>query len=142
MHVLFVCSGNICRSPMAEGIARERYGDIATFASAGTIAMRGSPPTDHAVTATAEVGADIRDLRGSSLSLSTDPLPDKIYVMTARHVADVERALPGLADRVELLDADGDIADPYGFDADFYRATRDQIAAAIDQRASEWERSP
>ena len=123
---------------MAEGIARDRYGNIATFASAGTIAMRGSQPTDHAVTAAEEVGADIGDLRASSLTRSTDPLPDKIYVMTARHVADVQRALPGLADRVQLLDPDGDIADPYGFDADFYRTTRDQIIVAIERRAAEW----
>jgi len=124
---------------MAEGIARARYGDRATFASAGTMAVRGSPPTEAAVVAAGEFGVDINTIRAAGLAKSTDPLPDKIYVMTARHVAAVQRAIPGLAERVELLDPEGDIADPYGFDLDFYRGTRDQIAAAIDRRAAEWD---
>ena len=123
---------------MAEGIARQRYPELATYASAGTMAMRGATPTDTATVAAAEIGADIADLRGLSLTRATDPLPDRIYVMTNRHLAKVQSALPGLADRVELLDPDGEIADPYGFDLDFYRRTRDEIAAAIERRAAEW----
>ena len=100
--------------------------------------MRGSTPTGSATIAAREVGVDINTLRATSLLKATDPLPDRIYVMTARHLADVTKALPGLADRVELLDPDGDIADPYGHDLDTYRATRDQIMSAIERRASEW----
>jgi protein-tyrosine phosphatase len=138
MHILFVCTGNICRSPMAEGIARERYPDLATFSSAGTRAVRGSAPTGFATTVTKELGIDIAGLRASSLRKAITPTPDHIYVMTERHRSRVVADHPGLAGRVELLDPSGDVADPYGLDADFYRATRDKIAAAIDYRARHW----
>ena len=123
---------------MAEGIARDRYPDLATFGSAGTRAVRNSAPTDSAVTVTAEFDIDIGGLRSSSLRNAFSPIPDHIYVMTERHRSRVVQDFPGLADRVELLDPVGDIADPYGLDTAFYRATRDKIAAAIDQRAQEW----
>ncbi|MCP3977057.1 MAG: hypothetical protein GY720_21425 [bacterium] len=123
---------------MAEGIARARYGDRATFSGAGTIAVRGSVPTTPATTASDEIGVDIRDLRATQLNKSFSPLPDHIYVMTNRHRERVISAFPGFADRVELLDPNGDVPDPYGYDIDVYRAARDQIAAAIDARAKEW----
>jgi len=140
MHILFVCTGNICRSPMAEGIARSRYADLATFSSAGTAALHRSGPTSPATKAAAEIGADISGLRATSLRRGADPVPDHIYVMTERHRSRVIATHPALAERVELLDPEGDIADPYGLDIDFYRATRDRIAAAIDRRAPDWGR--
>lgn len=138
MHILFVCTGNICRSPMAEGIARARHGDLATFSGAGTVAVRGSAPTTPATTAAEEIGVDIAALRATQLSKAFSPIPDHIYVMTSRHRDRVISAFPGLADRVELLDPNGEIPDPYGYDLDVYRAARDQIAVAIDERAREW----
>lgn len=126
---------------MAEGIARARHGDKATFSSAGTIAVRGSAPTPAAASAAAELGVDISDLRALQLSKSFSPIPDHIYVMTNRHRDRVIAAVPGLADRVELLDPNGEVADPYGYDLDVYRAARDQITAAIDQRSKEWSTS-
>lgn len=123
---------------MAEGIARQRYPELATYASAGTMAVRGATPTDSANIAASEIGADIADLHGLALTRATDPLPDRIYVMTNRHLAKVRSALPGLADRVELLDPDREIGDPYGSDIDVYRRTRDQLANAIERRAAEW----
>lgn len=123
---------------MAEGIARERYSHLATFAGAGTMAERGSAPTDLATAAAAELGVDITRLRGTELRHSLDPVPDRIYVMAAAHHSQVVDEAPNLADRVELLDPTGEIADPYGRDLAFYRVTRDTIAAAIDARSLEW----
>lgn len=127
---------------MAEGIARARFPDLATYASAGTAAVHGAPPTASAVAAAAEVGIDISAQRAGALSTSSDPLPDRIYVMTNRHRDRVVAAFPGLAERVELLDPHGEIADPYGYDMAVYRATRDQIATAIEARAREWTARP
>ena len=124
---------------MAEGIARERYPELATYGSAGTMAVRGSAPTSPATSVAGELGIDIGNLRATSLSKAFTPIPDHIYVMTERHRAKVAASHPGLADRVELLDPNGDIADPYGLDTDFYRTTCDRIAAAIDLRARQWQ---
>lgn len=123
---------------MAEGIARARHPELATYDSAGTMAVRGSTPTSAATSVAGELGIDIGNLRATSLSKAFTPIPDHIYVMTERHRSKVAASHPGLADRVELLDPQGDIADPYGLDTDFYRRTRDKIAAAIDVRAQEW----
>jgi protein-tyrosine-phosphatase len=123
---------------MAEGIARTRFPDLATYASAGTAAIRGSAPTATATAAAAEIGIDISGLRAGALRKGTDPLPDRIYVMTTGHLDRVVAAFPGLAERVELLDPEGEIADPYGFDIEVYRTTRDQIFCAIEARAREW----
>ena len=123
---------------MAEGIARDRFPDLATYASAGTVAVRGAPPTASATAVTAEIGIDISALRAGALRKGSDPLPDHIYVMTTGHLDRVVAAFPGLAERVELIDPEGEVADPYGYDVDFYRATRDRIVAAIEARSREW----
>ena len=123
---------------MAEGIARELFPELATYSSAGTMAVRGAPPTASAGAVTAEIGIDISALRAGALRKGSDPLPDHIYVMTTGHLDRVVAAFPGLAERVELLDPEGEIADPYGSDVDFYRTTRDQIIAAIEARSEEW----
>ena len=123
---------------MAEGIARERFPDLATYSSAGTVAVRGATPTTNAVSAAAEIGVDISELRAGPLRKGSDPLPDHIYVMTYHHLDRVVAAFPGLAERVQLLDPEGEVADPYGYDIEVYRATRDQIVAAIETRTREW----
>jgi protein-tyrosine phosphatase len=123
---------------MAEGIARELFPDLATYSSAGTLAVRGAPPTAAAIAATAEIGIDISELRAGGLRKSSNPLPDQIYVMTTDHRDRVVATFPGLAERVSLLDPNGEVADPYGHDLDVYRATRDQIVSAIEARARSW----
>lgn len=123
---------------MAEGIARDRYPELATYASAGTMAIRRSAPTGPAMDVTHEIGIDISSLRGASLSETLDPVPDIIYVMTEHHLIRVTSNHPELADRVELLDPDGEIADPYGSDTGVYRAARRQIETAIESRAVDW----
>jgi len=123
---------------MAEGIARERFPDLATYSSAGMVAVRGATPTSSAVAAAAEIGIDISDLRAAPVRKGSNPLPDHIYVMTAGHLERVVAAFPGLAERVELLDPEGEVPDPYGYDLDSYRAARDQIERAIEARSREW----
>jgi len=123
---------------MAEGIARARFPDLATYASAGTAAVRGATPTATATAAAAEIGIDISPLRAVGLHEDIRPRPDRIYVMTTGHLDRVVAAFPGLTERVDLLDPEGEIADPYGFDIAVYRSTRDQIVDAIETRAREW----
>ncbi len=131
---LFVCTGNLCRSPMAEAIARAMAPGEA-LASAGTWAGRGNPATREAVVAAAEAGGDLAGHRSQPLTRDLLAAADRVYVMTRSHVQAVEDLLPAAAGRTELLDPGGaEIADPYGLPIDDYRACRDQIVAALEAR--------
>src|SRR5439155_859975 len=68
--VLFVCTGNVCRSPIAEGLFRRLLGNRKDIevASAGVHAVRGQPPSSHAIEVCAEEGADIGNLRSQPLT--------------------------------------------------------------------------
>jgi protein-tyrosine-phosphatase len=139
MTVLFVCTGNICRSPMAEAIARAVCGDRVTFTSAGLYALDGAPATGHAVSAAAEIGADASAHAARPVTAEIVDAADAVYVMTGEHRADLLRRVPGVETKVHLLDPDGgDVADPYGGTPGDYRVARDRIAAAIDARCGEW----
>ena len=58
-NVLFICTGNVCRSPMAEGLLRHMAGDRVAVASAGLGAGHGQPPSVHAIEVLKKEGIDI-----------------------------------------------------------------------------------
>lgn len=137
MRVLFVCSGNICRSPFAEALARDLSDqtDI-EFASAGTIALRGNPASATGIAVAAELGTDMRDHRATHLTTEVLDGVDLVYAMEEEHIAAVLALDPGA--RVELLSADGDaMPDPYGGDYGEYLTSYSLIAEALRQRFAE-----
>lgn len=136
MHVTFVCTGNICRSPMAEVIARARYGSDHTFDSSGVAALSGYPASDGSLEVLAEIGLDGSDHRAKDVGASVSRHdPDRIFVMTHDHLRRVTRRHPDLADRISLLDPDDlEIADPYLGDRAVYRRARDHIVRALEAR--------
>jgi protein-tyrosine phosphatase len=138
MRVVFVCTGNICRSPMAEGFARAVAGGV-EFSSGGTHAVVGHEATAAAQRVLAEVGIDVSEHRARLVHDALVPLPDAVYAMSLRQVDAVLAAHRELAGRVELLDPTGrEVEDPYGADESVYRAVRDQIRRAIGERAAAW----
>lgn len=139
MDVCFVCTGNTCRSPMAQAIAAreiERRGYPFTASSAGIYASPGSPATPEAVEACAEVGLDISGHRAGLITpdmLSGDTL---FAAMTRQHAQCLRAAAPELPeDRITVLG--GGIADPYGGDIEVYRACRDRIYDAVTRLLAE-----
>ncbi len=106
--ILVVCSGNICRSPVAEGLLRRgvqrRFGPEAPeVSSAGTIGLEGSPATPESVQAAMERGVDIAAHRARRL---TDPMvqsADLVVCMAAVHRAAIETRVPSAEDRTFTL---------------------------------------
>jgi low molecular weight protein-tyrosine phosphatase len=100
--ILVMCTGNICRSPMAEGMLRDglraRFDDAApTVSSAGTAGLEGNPAMAESVQAAAELGSDISAHRARALTITMPREADLVICMAAEHRDDVIRLAPGAA---------------------------------------------
>jgi RpiB/LacA/LacB family sugar-phosphate isomerase len=139
--VLFVCTGNICRSPMAEGLFRHavRGRNAYRVTSAGVGAVEGLPPSAHAVRALRELGIDIAAQRSQALSAERVQEADYIFGMTHGHVDAILLLYPQAAEKTFLLrefddtlqNFEKDISDPIGGPYEMYVACRDQIEQGI-----------
>lgn len=143
-RIIFLCTGNTCRSALAEGIAGARLGPESgvAFESAGLYALDEAPATPRALEVAAEVGVDLSFHRARPVSRSMVEGADRIYVMTRSQFEALAHMGAELGDRVALLDPTGeDIPDPYGGDGAVYRRVRQRIVAAIEARLGEWRGS-
>ena len=139
--ILFVCTGNVCRSPMAEGIFRQATQGRGAYQvlSAGLGAPEGQPPSPYAVQAVKELGIDISGLRSRMLTPELVQQADYIFGMTHSHVDTVTLLHPQAAEKTfllrefdETLDLfEKDISDPIGGSYDVYVTCRDQIEQGI-----------
>lgn len=139
--VLFVCSGNTCRSPMAQAIASHVIASLPEgplpirARSAGTSAQPGAPASPETSAALRALG--VRAARHTSSQLTRELLSeaDAVFTMTRAH-ADAARALdPSQAGKIALLDPDGaEIADPIGQPQAVYDSTARAIESAVRRR--------
>lgn len=130
-RVLFVCTGNICRSAFARAAAasRSETSDL-VFMSGGTHAMEGNPATPTMRTAAAELGIDLSTHR--STPLKDCDQPDVVFGMEQQHLVAAARRFPDLAaTQIRLLDHPRAIEDPYGLDLATYREAAATIMRAL-----------
>jgi protein-tyrosine-phosphatase len=150
MHILFVCTGNTCRSPMAEGIARTMIvaRGLEAFAvqSAGTSAHPNAPASDGSLLVALEQGIDLSEHRAQELSHDLVHWADVVLTMGIPHRERAE--VLGGAGKTYLLTAysansaeERPISDPFGGELDVYRATfaelQREIKAVLDRAVKE-----
>ena len=136
MRILFVCSENTCRSPLAEAIAKRLVAasgrtDI-EVSSAGTQAWDGSPASDGSLLVGMERDLDLSGHRSRQLTRDIVMENDLILVMAPSHLARVKELNPGANAHLLSGFASGESAgqtvqDPFGGDLEAYRETADDL---------------
>jgi protein-tyrosine-phosphatase len=125
--ILFVCLGNICRSPIAEAMAQEILGESVRAESAGLIAMSGNRATPEAVEAARERGFDIRHHRARNLSEIDLSSFDRIVALNRDIAARLERDYGVPTETLVVWE----VEDPFGLDTDVYRSCASEIDKAL-----------
>lgn len=144
--LLFICSGNSCRSPIAEGLMKskmpEDLKDRVTVESAGTLGLTGNPATEFAVQVAAARGADIAAHRSQALTEELAKSADIIFAMAYEHKAYIDQHFPQLRENTFLLKQFGrepgeevrpNIEDPIGRSYAVYEQTCELIDRELDR---------
>ena len=142
---VFVCTGNTCRSPLAEALFRKMAEDAAPggadalraagvkIVSAGLAAGRGGAASPESVSLAEDAGADLADHRSRPLTPDLLDAADRVFTMTRAHRVAILRHRPDAADKVALLDPGGaDIPDPIGGGMADYEACRDAVVRGLE----------
>ena len=141
-RIIFVCTGNSCRSPMAEGLFRklisEKLGGSVedldelgyTIESAGLLAFPGGTASENAVRVMKERGIDLRQHRTRPLTVEMIQASDHIYALSQGHLDQITQSGVGVKENVSLLTEHG-VPDPVGGDIEIYRQCADSIEDGI-----------
>jgi protein-tyrosine-phosphatase len=146
VKVLFVCTANICRSPMAAEYARHRAAreglSHLVVESRGLLGIEGSRASEEAVQVLREAGLDLSQHRSRGVRASDLKTSDRILVMALHHLEEIAHRFPGHESRTILLRAfeggpkpsEGalDVEDPISCPVAFYRGTFEMIRVCVD----------
>jgi protein-tyrosine phosphatase len=148
--ILFVCTGNTCRSPLAEGLAKRMLADRLGCAveelpargywvlSAGVAAYGGGPATAESVEVATELGADLGSHRSRPVNPQLLAAADDVIAMTRAHADALAARYAGVGPAVRLLADPDDLDDPIGGDLTVYRECARVIRAHLERFIPEW----
>lgn len=135
-QIIVVCTGNICRSPMAEALLRARLGKrVQRIASAGTGALVGYPADPMAVEVAAEHGLDLAEHRAQQATLPLLASMDLILTLDQTHSDWLNRQYPQLRGRVHKIlkwRENADVEDPFRRPREAFEKAFDDIEAGVE----------
>lgn len=140
--IMFVCTGNLCRSPMAVGLLRDRLAQEGLAGrykviSTGVWAVEGQPASENGVTVMSERGINISDHTARTITASDVAEAELILVMSREHAQIINNTWPQYKWKVhrlsEMVGKRQDVQDPYGGTVEEYRVCADTLSRYIDQ---------
>jgi len=142
-HVLFLCTGNLCRSPLAEGILRHKLEDkgivSAAVSSAGTFALDGHPAATLTIEVAGDHGVDISSHRARHVTREMLEGASLVVGMETDHLVEAGVILGDNEGKYRLMTDFGppemrgsDVDDPYGGPKSLYEAAYDRIETCVD----------
>lgn len=148
--LLFVCTGNLCRSPLAAALAAKTMADRRGIppadllsrgrrsASAGTAAAPGRPATPESIAEGRRLGVDLSPHRSRPVTLTLLERAHRVFVAEAAHRRTLLEFVPEAARRVDLVDPGGrDVTDPFGLGPEAYREMAARLSGALRRRAED-----
>jgi protein-tyrosine-phosphatase len=129
MKILFVCTGNTCRSPLAEVFYAQRYPEHEAR-SRGLAAFENSPAAPHSAAVAREYGCDLSSHQAHTVVDRDMSWADVIVGMTTAHAATLRSIFPAFADKVRTLPG-GDLPDPLGGTLSDYRICAERLEADV-----------
>jgi protein-tyrosine phosphatase len=148
--ILFVCTGNTCRSPLAEGLAKKlladrigcEVGELPSrgywVVSAGVSASNGSPAADESIAVAGELGSDLSQHESRAVNPQLLAATDDTIVMTRSHAHTLTMRYPGIGPVPTLLCGDEDLDDPIGAGLGVYRECAQTILLHLEKFLPVW----
>ncbi len=139
--IIFVCTGNTCRSPMAEGLLKKKSNGI-EITSRGIAVWSDAGANPLAIEAVSRFGVDISDHHAKPFKYEEVEGDTLVLTMTEEHANIIERQYPKLTGKVHTIKnfagSAGDIEDPYGFDLKIYEDCAKELDRLTDKIAEQY----